>query len=90
MDKEPSQRDLAEKAFRMKHEADQSAMQKPALMSINDACRYMGGISRAKFYADILPVLKSLHLDKRHMIVVASMDRLIESRLKEKAAWAQR
>jgi hypothetical protein len=82
MDKETSQRDLAEKAFRMK----QSTMPKPALMSINDACRYLGGISRAKFYADILPRLESVHIDKRHMIVVASMDRLIESRLKEEAA----
>jgi hypothetical protein len=50
---------------------------KPALASIRDSCSYLGGVSRAKFYADILPKLNTVHLGARHLVVVASMDRLI-------------
>ena len=52
---------------------------KPALLSILDACAYLGGVSRAKFYADILPKLETVKLGRRNFIVVASMDRLIEA-----------
>jgi hypothetical protein len=38
----------------------------------------MGGISRAKFYADLLPHLDTVHIGSRHFVVVKSMDRLIE------------
>ena len=55
---------------------------KPALASIERACEYMGGISRSKFYADILPLLETIKFGNRNMIVVASMDRLIASRQK--------
>jgi len=51
---------------------------KPALASIKASCDYMGGISRAKFYADILPLLETVKLGSRNFVVVASMDRLIE------------
>lgn len=54
---------------------------KPALASIRNACTYLGGVSRAKFYLDILPKLESVHLGARHFVVVASMDRLIATRL---------
>jgi hypothetical protein len=57
---------------------------KPALASIRDACKYLGGVSRAKFYADILPKLDTVHLDARHFVVVASMDRFITTRLESK------
>lgn len=53
---------------------------KPALASIGDACKYLGGISRAKFYADILPLLDKVKLGNRNLVVVASLDRLIKSR----------
>jgi hypothetical protein len=56
---------------------------KPALASINTAREYMGGGSRAKFYADVLPKLETIKLadsDKRRWVIVASMDRLIEAR----------
>jgi hypothetical protein len=52
---------------------------KPALLSILDACQYLGGVSRAKFYADILPKLETVKLGRRNFVVVASMDRLIEA-----------
>jgi hypothetical protein len=55
---------------------------KPALASIQDSCVYMGGISRAKFYSDILPQLQTVKLGRRHFVVVASMDRLIEANLR--------
>jgi hypothetical protein len=51
---------------------------KPALASIPDACKYMGGVSRAKFYIDVLPLLETIHVGTRHFVVVASIDRLIE------------
>ena len=54
---------------------------KPALASIPNSCKYLGGISRAKFYADILPMLETVHYGARHLVVVASMDRLIASRM---------
>jgi hypothetical protein len=50
---------------------------KPALASIPGACKYRGDVSRAKFYADILPLLDTVHLGSRHFVVVASIDRLI-------------
>jgi hypothetical protein len=52
---------------------------RPALASIQASCVYMGGVSRAKFYADILPQLETVKLGKRNLVVVASMDRLIET-----------
>ena len=48
-----------------------------ALASIPNSCKYMGGVSRAKFYSDILPKLETVHLGTRHLVVVSSMDRLI-------------
>ena len=52
---------------------------RPALVSIPDACKYLGNVSRAKFYADVLPLLETVHIGSRHFVVVASMDRLINS-----------
>jgi hypothetical protein len=52
----------------------------PALASIPDACRYLGGLSRAKFYRDILLHLETVHLGTRHFVVVASLDRFIAER----------
>jgi hypothetical protein len=52
---------------------------KPALASIQDSCSYMGGVSRAKFYADVLPKLETVKLGRRNFVVVSSMDRLIEA-----------
>jgi hypothetical protein len=45
-------------------------------MSIADACRYLS-ISRAKFYADILPRLDSVPIGSRNLIVSISLDRYI-------------
>ena len=52
---------------------------KPALASITASCAYLGGVSRAKFYADVLPLLETVKLGSRNFVVVASMDRLIEA-----------
>lgn len=52
---------------------------KPILASIPDACKYIGGVSRAKLYADLLPRLDTVHIGSRHFIVVASLDRLIQT-----------
>jgi hypothetical protein len=59
---------------------------KPALASIKASCDYMGGVSRAKFYADVLPLLDTVKLGSRHFVVVASMDRLIEASRRSRAA----
>jgi hypothetical protein len=53
---------------------------KPVLASINAARAYMGGPSRSKFYADILPLLETVKFGNRNFVVVMSMDRLIEAR----------
>jgi hypothetical protein len=54
---------------------------KPALASIPDACKYMGDVSRAKFYSYVLPLLETVHIGSRHFVVIASMDRLIAALL---------
>lgn len=62
---------------------DEPGALRPALASINAARQYMGNPSRAKFYADLLPLLETVKFrdtDKRRWVVVASMDRLIEAR----------
>lgn len=50
---------------------------RPALASVPEACRYLGDPSRAKFYADILPLLDVVKLGTRTMVTVESLDRLI-------------
>jgi hypothetical protein len=50
---------------------------RPALASIPEACRYLGHPSRAKFYADILPLLDVVKLGARTMVTIGSLDRLI-------------
>jgi hypothetical protein len=50
---------------------------KPALVSIPNACKYMGNVSRAKFYSGVLPQLETVYVGTRRFVVVASMDRLI-------------
>jgi hypothetical protein len=55
---------------------------KPALASIKSACEYLGGISRSKFYSDVLPLLETIKFGARNLVIVASMDRLIASRSK--------
>jgi hypothetical protein len=52
---------------------------KPALASIKSSCEYMGGVSRSKFYSDVLPKLETVKLGGRNFVVIASMDRLIEA-----------
>jgi hypothetical protein len=59
---------------------------KPALASINDSCKYVGGVSRATFYKDFLPLLETVRFNGRHFVVVDSLDRLIASRKQGKAA----
>jgi hypothetical protein len=67
------------------HEPPPIERLKPALASIKAACDYMGGISRAKFYADVLPLLETVKFGNRNLVVVASMDRLIASRSRPSA-----
>jgi hypothetical protein len=50
---------------------------KPALISIRDACFYLGGMSRSKFYNDVLPLLDTLKIGKRNFVTTESVDRPI-------------
>jgi hypothetical protein len=52
---------------------------RPALASIPNACRYLGGVSRAKFYQNILTELESVKLGGRRFVTVASLDQFITS-----------
>ena len=56
--------------------ADAGSLQ-PALASIPGAIVYLGGPSRSKFYADILPRLDVVKFGTRTFVTVASLDRLI-------------
>lgn len=53
---------------------------KPALVSIPDARAYLGSISRAGFYARILPLLDSVMVGHRRMVTLESLDRYITLR----------
>jgi hypothetical protein len=50
---------------------------KPALISIPDALYYLGGISRSKFYVDVLPLVDTVKIGKRNFVTTDSLDRLI-------------
>ena len=50
---------------------------KPALISIRDAIYYLGGLSRSKFYNDVLPLVDTVKIGKRNFVTTDSLDRLI-------------
>jgi hypothetical protein len=50
---------------------------KPALISIPDAIYYLGGLSRSKFYNDVLPLVDTVKIGKRNFVTTDSLDRLI-------------
>lgn len=52
---------------------------KPALISVNNSLRYLGGVSRSKFYKDVLPELGSVLIGGRRLIVVSSLDHYIKA-----------
>jgi hypothetical protein len=49
----------------------------PALVDVPGARTYLGGPSRAKFYADLLPQLDVVKFGVRTFVTVESLDRLI-------------
>ena len=51
-----------------------------ALVNINDAIIYLGGISRSNFYATILPELDVIKVGNRTMITADSLDEYIAKR----------
>jgi hypothetical protein len=53
---------------------------RPALASIRGACQYLGDPSRAKFYADLLPLLDVVKFGARTFVTVESLDRLIAAK----------
>lgn len=48
----------------------------PPLLSIGEAAAYLR-ISRAKFYADILPILESVRIGGRRLVYRDSLDKFI-------------
>jgi hypothetical protein len=50
-----------------------------ALLNIPNTILYLGSMSRAKFYADILPHLETIKIGKRTMIVKESIDKFINA-----------
>jgi hypothetical protein len=52
---------------------------RPALAAIPAALEYLGGPSRSKFYADLLPSLEVVRFGNRTFVTVTSLDRLIEA-----------
>jgi hypothetical protein len=69
-----------------KPQAGEPASLKPALASIPNAINHFGGISRSKFYSDILPLLQTVKFGARRFVVVESMDRLIAERARMQCA----
>jgi hypothetical protein len=58
---------------------------KPALAAIPGAIDYLGGPSRSKFYADLLPHLDIVRFGKRTFVTIESLDRLIAGNLQPAA-----
>jgi hypothetical protein len=50
---------------------------RPALADIPGAIEYLGGPSRSKFYADLLPRLDVVRFGNRTFVTLESLDRLI-------------
>jgi hypothetical protein len=50
---------------------------RPALADIPGAIEYLGGLSRSKFYADLLSHLDVVRFGNRTFVTVGSLDRLI-------------
>jgi len=50
---------------------------RPALSDIPGAIDYLGGPSRSKFYADLLPQLDIVRFGTRTFVTIDSLDRLI-------------
>jgi hypothetical protein len=55
---------------------------KPALTDIPGACAYLGNLSRAKLYADILSDLDVVRFGSRTFVTIESLDRLIATNRK--------
>jgi hypothetical protein len=51
---------------------------RPALVSIPEACRYLGELSRSRLY-ELMPQLEVVRIGARTFLTVASLDRLIET-----------
>jgi hypothetical protein len=49
---------------------------RPALASIPEACRYLGGLSRSRLY-ELLPNLDVVKFGARTLVTIGSLDRLI-------------
>ncbi|HJU20607.1 MAG TPA: hypothetical protein VJ770_29510 [Stellaceae bacterium] len=49
---------------------------RPALVSIPDACRYLGDLSRSRLY-ELLPDLDKVKIGARNFVTIESLDRLI-------------
>jgi hypothetical protein len=58
---------------------------KPALTDIPGACAYLGHVSRAKLYADLLPELDVVRFGSRTFVTIESLDRLIAANRKPRA-----
>ena len=48
---------------------------RPRFVSIAEACEYLG-VSRAKFYADLLPRVKTCRVGRRNLVDLDSLDEL--------------
>lgn len=46
---------------------------KPALISIPDALYYLGGLSRSKFYENVLPLVDTVKIGKRNFVTTDSL-----------------
>ena len=67
----------ADRRLQHHNEKRQRSGLKPKLITIRDAADY-SGVSRSTFYARFLPRLESIRIGKRRLILLASLDELIE------------
>ena len=67
---------LPNRAERWRHNRE-TRRQRPALIGIGEAADYLG-IARSTFYARFLPDLETVRIGKRRMVVMESLDELIE------------
>ena len=51
---------------------------KPRIVDVDGGCRYLGGLSRARFY-ELLPSLVKVKIGHRTFVTVESLDRLIDA-----------
>ena len=58
--------------------APQSKLPLRNALTIDEACEYVGGVSRPSFYSNVLPRVESFRIGRRRFVLRSELDKYIE------------